>query len=326
MGALMSFVNGAANAGSEILNKYITEDLAQQRAEALAALQRRTAGEIRQDDAAFRDQRAPTERKMREDDAISAAGVQDTIETKRLDPNSPVAQAKSAAAERDAVAARNRKKQDMTELTPIEAEREGTLTKARETAQTQAMADRLPLEVKKAAAMADAQAKASAKYRERPPTVEQKMADTEKALGRPLTEPERMALIGLTKGGSETDEVTIKDTIMSPDGSTREVTRKEKRRAGQGGNEEDPVMAQARDAIAKGADPAKVNARLKELGKAPIGGGDAAPAPKSLMATGKTRRDPISGSDLTEAEWDRKYGRGDFRKMPDDGRPSLKSF
>ena len=156
MGGLMSFVNGAANAGAEILNKYITEDLAQQRAEALAALQRRTAGEIRQDDAAFRDQRAPTERAMREQDALASAKTQDTIETGRLDPNSPLAQAKTAAEQRSADAARERKKKDITELTPLEAEREGTLTSARESAQTKAMHDRLPMEVKKAAEVAEA--------------------------------------------------------------------------------------------------------------------------------------------------------------------------
>jgi hypothetical protein len=177
-------------------------------------------------------------------------------------------------------------------LTPAQVTAERERAKARADVELQALKDRLPLEVQRAYAMADAQGKASAKYRERPPSIQDKMADTEKALGRALTEPEKLALIGLAKQGKdpELDVVTIERTAEDGKGGTVKTTEKRTRRpgaAGGGADEEAAAMQQARDAIAKGADPAKVNARLAELGykplqaAAPAKAATAAPAPSA---------------------------------------------
>jgi hypothetical protein len=40
----------------------------------------------------------------------------------------------------------------------------------------------------------------------------------------------------------------------------------------------------------------------------------------------QTRKDPLSGLELTEREWDKKYGRGDFKKLYAPGEPMLKAW
>lgn len=267
MSALMSFVHGAAKAGSEHLNRYITEEIAMQRAEAMAELQRRTANNIRQDDATFRDQRAPIERKRAQDDALAAASTADQIEFGRLDPNSALSIAKAAAAERQAADARRRLGDDIRELSPLKAEAEGQLATARETAQTAAMEARLPMEVKRAAQLAEAQARASAKYRDRPQTAAEKLDGIEKALGRPLKQEEREAFV-LGQRGGEYDTVKITDEKLNPDGTTTKTERTERRRPGAEQPAQKDPRAVAAEAVAAGKGPDLVK-RMESQGLSP---------------------------------------------------------
>lgn len=102
------------------------------------------------------------------------------------------------------------------------------------------------------------------------------------------------------------DTVKITEEEMLPGGGTRKTERTEVRRGGQGGGGKpesgDPIKA-AMDA-----------ARAAKAG----GKGGAGSAP--------TRRDPITGQDLTQPEWDRKFGKGDFKKLYQPGEDSLKAF
>ncbi len=66
---------GAAQAGDQILTKYIDEDLAAKRAQMMADLQRKNADLIRRDDAAFGDERAPIVRQQRVDDETAIGGA-----------------------------------------------------------------------------------------------------------------------------------------------------------------------------------------------------------------------------------------------------------
>lgn len=120
-------------------------------------------------------------------------------------------------------------------------------------------------EAEKAAAIAEARARAEARFRKADPTVAGKMADMEKALGRPLTEQERLAALGLAPKGRdpELDVVTVEETTGELGGPQTKTTRKEVRRPGQGGGKADP------------ADPYAVPKR------------DAAPAAKPASAANK---------------------------------------
>lgn len=73
-------------------------------------------------------------------------------------------------------------------------------------------------EAEKAAAIAEARARAEAKYRKADPTVQSKIAEREKALGRPLTEQEKLGVMGLAKsgGGEETVKTTEYDSNGQP--------------------------------------------------------------------------------------------------------------
>lgn len=98
-------------------------------------------------------------------------------------------------------------------------------------------------EADKAVKIAEARARIEAKYRKADPTVASKMADMEKALGRPLTEQERLAAMGLAPKGRdpELDTVTIEEVTGDPTAAHTKTTRKEVRRPGQGGGKADPA-------------------------------------------------------------------------------------
>lgn len=114
-------------------------------------------------------------------------------------------------------------------------------------------------EAEKAAAIAEARARAEAKYRKADPTVASKVAEMEKALGRPLTEQEKLGAMGLAKTlDKDTGYETVEEKEYDANGQEiRKRTRKEPLKPGQGGGKADP------------ADPYAVPKR------------DAAPAPKA---------------------------------------------
>ena len=94
---------------------------------------------------------------------------------------------------------------------------------------------------------------------------------------------------------------------------------------GAGGGGAASMVDQARAAVAAGADINKVNERLKAAGQPPLSAQGSA-AGKQEAASAPTRKDPLSGQALTEREWDRKFGRGDFKKDAGDGLPSMRPF
>jgi hypothetical protein len=100
----------------------------------------------------------------------------------------------------------------------------------------------------------------------------------------------------------ELDTVTIKETIDDGKGGTKEITRKEVRRPGaaSAAPQAGPSVGTEVDGyVFKGGDPNK-----RENW-----------APKSKAAEPpQTMKDPLSGEMLTEPQWDKKFGRGDFRK------------
>jgi hypothetical protein len=99
-------------------------------------------------------------------------------------------------------------------------------------------------EAEKAAAISEARARAETRFRKADPTVAGKMADMEKALGRPLTEQERLAALGLAPKGRDPDTgyETVEQKEYDANGQeVRKTTRKEPIRPGQGGGKADPV-------------------------------------------------------------------------------------
>ena len=129
-------------------------------------------------------------------------------------------------------------------------------------------------EAEKAAAIAEARARAEARFRKADPTVAGKMADMEKALGRPLTEQERLAALGLAPKGGDPDAgyETVVEKQYDQNGNeigsrTRKVPIKAGAAAG-GKDEVDPIKATMDAArAAKGGDkPAKSAPAAKPQG------------------------------------------------------------
>lgn len=170
-------VGGAAQAGAQLANKYVDDQIATQRAQMMAELQRRTAGQVREDDDAFRNDptRVQRDRDRRAEDvkADSVARRGERV-ADLTDPTLTTAEA--AKAERDAADKRRRDVADIEAKTPAEAARSGLI--------------------------ADATAKATAKYREPKEgskTMAAKMAEVESAIGRPLSQQEKEGMAGLGK-------------------------------------------------------------------------------------------------------------------------------
>ena len=193
-------LSGAAQGVAQVTNKWIDEDIAQQRAQFIAELQRTTATNIRNDQAAFDDARAPVLQERELGRAKALARTQREIELEALN-DKPLQDAKTARADADADAEIRRKLRAGEKL--------------------------LPFEQKRAKALAEADAGTRAKYREAPPDVLQKVAQIEKVLGRSLNEQEKLAMMGLAAKGRdpETGYETVKETTMTDTGQ-REVTRK----------------------------------------------------------------------------------------------------
>jgi hypothetical protein len=240
---------GAAQAGDQILTKYIDEDLAAKRAQMMADLQRKTAGAIRQDDADFSDKRAPVLREQAKADVLAKAEAARAAELAGLNDQS-LRGARRTAADEESAAATQRKASEARALMPVEAEREKMLAGVKTDADIERATKLLPLEVKRAYAIADAQGRAGARNRQSPGSdLMGKVSAIEKTLGRSLTEPEKLGILGLAGKGAnaEYDLVKIKEEEMLPGGGTRTTERTERRQAGgAGGQAEDPYAVKPR--------------------------------------------------------------------------------
>lgn len=198
---------GAGKEAANIASKYVDDDLAARRAQLLADLQVQTAGRMRADEDAFRNDptRIERDRATKVADVTAVGGAQNQV-----------------ALEGERARATDKPLQDA--LTKAETDRRQAVVNI----DTQAMKDRLPLEVQKAVQIAEAQGRTAAKYRERPQTVVDKVADIEKALGRPLTEQERLGALGLApkEVGDKYTALPIKDEMGNVTGYQAFDTRR----------------------------------------------------------------------------------------------------
>ena len=206
-GMLGRMAAGFGKGVSSLATRFLNEEDAANRAKLLAELQHQNM--VRADMY----QNDPTRRGMLRDqaalDSTSAAAAQAAGQRAGVvagQTDTAYQGALDTASERDS----ERERKRIESLTPAQVAAERAKAQAAADVQTQALKDRLPLEVQRAYATADASARASAKYREKPDTIEDKMARTEKVLGRALTEPEKLALIGLAKSGTgATEEIEV---------------------------------------------------------------------------------------------------------------------
>lgn len=201
-------LGGVGAAAASMASKYIDEELAQQRAQAMADLQVKTASRMREDQAAFDDKRAPTLRQRAADDARAAATTQDEIELSRL-TNNPLITARRTVQEGDAASALASELARRAALDPLDITKQGQLS--------------------------EAAARAAAKFRpasQADMTPEQRLAAMEKALGRTLTNQEREQIVLGAKPFDDSVQV-----VESVDPLTGEKTTKRtwRERPGQGG-------------------------------------------------------------------------------------------
>lgn len=237
-------LSGAGAGVAGIANKYIDEELAANKARLLADLQRTNAKAMAQDAIDVDTAPANVAKRTAANRAMTLDGAAAKREAELAGLNDADYQgALTKKGDADAEAATRRtiagKKAELTEVTPLEIKALQDKLKAT-----------IPLEAQRAGAIAEATGKAQAKYRE--PRVDageeiaKKMNAIQKQLGRELTEPEKLGLLGLSKGRDpEMDTETVKETIMNPDGTMREVTRKQVRRPNAPGGQptDDPIKA-----------------------------------------------------------------------------------
>lgn len=198
---------GGGGAAATIAGKFIDEEIAMNRAQAMAELQRAAGKAMLEDRDAFENDptRLARNRQTKADDVAAAAQAARDAEIAGLnDPN--YRGAKRRVADEDAA-----------DTTRRAAEAAKVLT---------------PLEVEKAGLTAEARARAEAKYREprvgTQADIKNKVKAVEDALGRKLTEDEKLTVLGLVtkpKPDSTTEETTTEyDAEGKPIG--KKVVRK----------------------------------------------------------------------------------------------------
>lgn len=176
------------------------------------------------------------------------------------------------------------------------ADRAGAVAKATGEAQTEQDIKRatamLPMEIKKAYAVADAHARAM-RANEKSPGAElqAKINAIEQAIGRPLNEQQKLGVFGLTNGESDTE--TVKETTYGKDGLMVETTHTQKRRPGAAAGE--PPAPYQDGTVLKGKDG---NVYVVRDGR-PVPKTAAAPAPapekKAAGIVAAANGDPLAG-------------------------------
>lgn len=237
---------GAATLGQ----KYIDEEVAQQRAQFLADLQRTTASTIRKDDDEFRNDpaRVARDRENKRQEVLTAGQAQQEVELSKAN-NTVLNEAQRRVEDEKAAAEIKRKVEAGKAL--------------------------LPLELERASKLAAADAGTRAKYREKPQTMAEKAAELEAFLGRKLLTEERERFAGLGKK-VDVGEVTEKTTENDANGlPVKERTVKRPLMPGELDKPrptEQQAHAEAEAAIKSGAPRDAVNARLVQAGFKPLGG------------------------------------------------------
>lgn len=270
MGSAFGRALGGFGAGvATLANKYIDEDLAKQRAQAMADIQVATAGKIRQADAEFSDKRAPIERERKRDDALAAGATAREVELAALN-DATLQGTRQQVQGKNNEFARGEKVKDITAISPAEAEAAAASVRATGKAEGDVTKQfgNDPLYIAAQRKLAAAKHIESADSVARAELVRMEIGDRKRLgglydelarLDGDTTMPEKdkaakvravtgqiMAIRGKNGqgGGGETDTVKITDEKMNADGSTTKTERTEKRRAGQGGGSgQDPLLA-----------------------------------------------------------------------------------
>ncbi len=264
---------GAGAAAVEISNAYIDQNLTLQKAKVLADLQHANAVKMDEYNLSAPRQAKLTAAEAERERTVGAARNETALAGDRAKASDPVL--------------RQAKIDDTNQITAgttqarIDAENAITsgTSKAKLDAKVAEAAAMLPIEVKRAYAIADASGRASAKNREAPGAeLEAKMRIVENTLGRPLSEQEKLGMFGLAKARDpELDTQTVTTEQVDPNDSSKTIktTRKEVRRPGAGGG-----SAETSDPVKAAMDAARA-ARSDKGGQATPAAGTAAPS--SLM-------------------------------------------
>lgn len=262
---------GGGSAAASIAGKFIDEEIAMNRAQAMAELQRATGKAMLEDRDAFENDPTRLERNRTNKalDVTSAAQATRDAEIAGLnDPN--YRGAKRKAADEDAADTTRRTAEAATVLAP--------------------------LEVEKAGKMAEARAKAEAKYREpragSQVDIKNKVKAVEDALGRKLTEDEKLTVLGLVtkpKPDSTTEEV-----VTEYDAEGKQVGSK-KTRKGPAGSVTPPPdpAAQLKAGIDKARADGKISEAIKELRAKGI-------SPQDILKAGITEAELQAASQPTK--------------------------
>lgn len=270
MGSALGRALGGFGAGvSALANKYIDEDLAKQRAQALADIQLATAGKMREQEDAFRNDpnRLERDRANRRADALSAGKTAREVEMEGLN-DTGLQDKKLEVAGKTAEFNRGEKVKDVTALAPAEAAAEAGKAKARAQAESE-IAKQFgndPLFLKAQRNLAQAKHVESSDTAARAELVRMEIKDRKrlgelydglaaleadagmkpevKAAQAKAITTQIMAIKSKNgQGGSrdpELDTQTVVEKRMGADGSETTTTRKEVRRPGQGQQNSDP--------------------------------------------------------------------------------------
>lgn len=325
--ALGGALAGAGAGAAQIANSYIDAEIQEQKARALAEIQYANAVKLDQYNLSKPRQDALTAAEAARERVVGAARNETALAGKVAEAgNKDLRQAKIDDANEIARG---------TMQTRIDVE--NAIVNGTAPAKIKADADRaaalLPLEIKRAYALADAAGKASAAHRDRQPTIADKVAEIEGVIKRELTEQEKLGVLGLA-ARPETDKVTTTEETVDPEtGATK--TRKVESVVPRGGPPpkltQEQAYAYARDAIARGAKPAEVDKMLVGMGFAPLSGAGAAGNASTTPAGGrplmeaaaeggagtKTRQDALAERQLrTAADYaDRQRKSGEMAKQ-----------
>lgn len=127
LGLMFAGAAGAVGSGvASLASRYLDEEMAMNKAQALAELQRSTAKAVREDDAEFSDKRAPVERARKRDDALAAGKTAREIELESLNDTS-LEGAREGAKDRASAGDTRRKIDESKALTPAQIERENAV-------------------------------------------------------------------------------------------------------------------------------------------------------------------------------------------------------
>lgn len=316
----------AAGGASETMTKYIDEELLAQRARTMADLQRTSQQNTRLDEDAFRNDPARLERDRanRRTDAVAAGDVAREVQTRALQDRPLIDLARQKAAD-DAKSLHKTQTElmigdaanpdylkSMTTVKLADPEIKARIEASRaQAAQAYSAAAENSEQTKGLAALRKDMERLDTIYTDMATAVGSKVL-TDEGRAKTLADLERQAYLIKAKRSPTTgrdpelDTQTVVQETTDEAGNTTKTTRKEVRRPG---GVEKPTSS----------DPIKA---AMDAARAARNGGGAAASSGGPM----TRKDPITGAELTEQEWDRKFGRGDFKKLYKSGEDSLKSF